>query len=351
MDELRIGMLGSGYMGQTYAECITKYNKRARLVTISGGRRAPGLAANYAAYGVDYTPTYAELLARPDVDAVLVATPHSLHRDQVIQAAQHGKHVLVEKPMSTSVAHCTEMIEACRNAGVVLQVIQTLRFRGALVHAKQLIQAGRLGPIWMIRGQSLCQNYIVDTASWASQPENGGAFLDMGVHNFDIMRFLTGANVQRVFSHVTTYGSTNAPGMSAMTQLTFDNGVSAQQWTSFEFHANHMTDSQHRYIVSGEKGVLDIDGYGKIYLCTGSGQELIWEQPAIDFINRPLEPARLEAFYTQTQAFVDDILDGRAPTVSGEEGRAAVAVVEAAWQSARTGQAVELQQEALSLGG
>jgi predicted dehydrogenase len=342
MDELRIGLLGSGYMGRTYAECMAKYTQRTRFVTVCGGRRAPALAADYAAFGVDYTPSYEELLARPDVDAVLIATPHSLHREQVVQAAKHGKHVLVEKPMSTSVADCTVMIDACAAAEVVLEVIQTLRFRGTLVRAKRLIDEGRLGKIWMVRGQTLRQDYIVDTTSWAALPENGGAVLDMGVHNFDIMRFLTGANVKQVFSHVTTYGDSPAPGMSAMTQLTFDNGVAAQQWTSFEFHAKHMTDSQHRYIVSGEKGVLDIDGYGKLYLCTAEGNELIWEQPAIDFVNRPMEPSRLEAFYSQIQAFVDDILEGRPPTVSGEDGRAAVAVVEAALQSARSGQVVEL---------
>jgi predicted dehydrogenase len=327
MDEIRFGLLGSGYMGRTYAECMTKFNTRTRLVSVSGGRRAPGLADDY---GVEHTPTYEEMLARPDVDAVLIATPHSLHREQVVLAAKYGKHVLVEKPMSTSVADCTAMIDACAAAGVTLEVIQTLRFRGTLKRAKQLIDQGRIGDIWMIRGQTLRQDYIVDTTSWAALPENGGAVLDMGVHNFDIMRFLTGANVQTVFSHVTTYGDSPAPGMSAMTQLRFDNGVSAQQWTSFEFHAKHMTDSQHLYVVCGEKGVLDIDGYGKLILCTPQGDELIWEQPPIDYVKRPMEPTRLEAFYTQIQSFVDDILEGRPATVSGEDGRAAVAIVEAA---------------------
>src|SRR5919205_3388581 len=107
MTELRIAILGSGYMGRTYAECISKFNTRVRLAAIAGGRRAPGLAADY---GVDYEPTYAKLLARPDVDAVLIATPHAGHRDQVIQAAEAGKHVLVEKPMATSVADCDAMI-------------------------------------------------------------------------------------------------------------------------------------------------------------------------------------------------------------------------------------------------
>jgi len=337
MSDLGIALLGSGYMGQTYAECISKYNTRGKLVAISGGRRAPGLAANY---GVDYVAEYADLLARPDVDAVLIATPHSLHLEQVLAAAEQGKHVLVEKPMATSVADCDAMIAACARAGVTLEVIQTLRFRGTPARAKALIDDGAIGRVHMIRGQSLGQNYVIDTASWAALPENGGAFLDMGVHNFDIMRFWTGSEVHRVFSHVTTYGSVKAPGLSAMTQLTFTNGVAGQQWTSFEVPSAQLTTSQHRYIVVGEKGILDIDGYGKLHLSNGDSWELVWEQPAIDFIKRPLDPARLEAFFTQTQSFIDDVLDKRPPTVSGLDGRAAVAIVEAAWESARTGESV-----------
>src|SRR5262245_6614541 len=152
MAELRIAILGSGYMGRTYAECISKYNTRARLAAIAGGSRASGLAADY---GVAYEPTYAGLLARPDVDAVLVATPPAGHRDQVLQAAGSGKHVLVEKPMATTVADCDAMIAACQHAGVMLQVIQTLRFRGTPARAKQAIDEGWIGAVRMIQGQSL----------------------------------------------------------------------------------------------------------------------------------------------------------------------------------------------------
>lgn len=341
MTELRIALLGSGYMGRTYAECIVKHNSRARLVAISGGTRAPGLAADY---GVDYVESYVDLLARKDVDAVLIATPHINHIDQALEAAQAGKHVLCEKPLATSVADCTRMIEGCRQAGVMLQVIQTLRFRGTPARAKQLITAGAIGKVWMIRGQSLVRNYIIDKSSWAAQPENGGAFLDMGVHNFDIMRFWTGSEVRRVFSQINTFGAIDAPGLSAMTQLTMANGVSIQQWMSFEAPARYMTDSQHIYHILGEEGMIEVDGYGKLLLAKGDSVETVWEQPPFDFINRPLDPIRLEAFYTQIQAFVDDLLDGRPPTVPGEEGRAAVAIVEAARESARSGQAVEMTQ-------
>jgi predicted dehydrogenase len=339
MTTLRIALLGSGYMGRTYAECISKYNSRAQLAAVSGGTRAPGLAADY---DVDYVPSYEALLARSDVDAVLIATPHINHLEQVLQAAQAGKHILVEKPMATNVADCTTMIDACRQAGVMLQVIQTLRFRGVPARAKQLIQAGAIGQPWMIRGQTLVRTYIIDKSSWAAAPENGGAFLDMGVHNFDIMRFWSGAEVRRVYSQIQTYGPVDAPGMSAMTQLTMSNGVAVQQWMSFEVATSYMTGSQHIYHILGSEGMIEVDGYGKLLLAKGDQVETVWEQPKIDFVNRPLDPVRLEAFYTQTQAFVDDVLDHRPPTVSGEEGRAAVAIVEAARESAQTGQAVEM---------
>lgn len=342
MAELRIAILGSGYMGRTYAECITRFNSRARLVAISGGRRAPGLATDY---GVDYEPTYAGLLARPDVDAVLVATPHADHRDQVIAAAERRKHVLVEKPMATTVADCDAMIAACTRAKVVLEVIQTLRFRGTPARAKRLIDAGRIGAVRMIRGQSLVHDYDIAAGAWPGLPEHGGAFLDMGVHNFDIMRFWTSSEARRVFAHITTYGDTGYPWLSAMAQIIFANGAVAQQWTSHEVPAQSLTGSQHRYVVVGEAGALEIDGYGKLLLSTPEGTELIWEQPSFDFVNRPLDPIRLEAFYTQTQAFVDDVLDGRPPTVPGAEGRAAVEIVEAARRSSETGRAIELPLE------
>ena len=164
----------------------------------------------------------------------------------------------------------------------------------------------------------------------------------MGVHNFDIMRFWSGSEAQRIFAHVTTYGDSGYPWLSAMTQIDFANGVMAQQWTSHEVPSLSLARSQHMYVIVGETGALEIDGYGKLLLSTPGTTDVIWEQPSFDFVNRPLDPVRLEAFYTQIQLFVDDLLDGRPASVPGEEGRAAVAMVEAAMQSHATGQAVNL---------
>src|SRR5215470_15796369 len=97
-DEIGVGLIGSGYMGRTYAECVARYNSGAHLVAVAGGTRASGLAADYA---VDAEPSIDQLLARDDVFAVIITSPQSAHCEQTRLAAQHGKHVLVEKPMAT----------------------------------------------------------------------------------------------------------------------------------------------------------------------------------------------------------------------------------------------------------
>ena len=339
MAELRIAILGSGYMGRTHAECITKHVTRCRLVAVAGGRRAPALATDY---GVEHEASYESLLARRDVDAVLIATPHADHCAQVLAAAAAGKHGLVEKPMATSVADCTRMIEACERAGVRLQVIQTQRFRGANWRARQLVAEGAIGRVRMFDGRSLFTDYVVAQSPWAGEPEQGGAFLDTGVHFYDLMRFVVGAEAESMFATAETFGDLPYPRLNVMSQTRLTGGIMAQHWMSYQMPSANLPNSSHRYVVVGETGIIDFDAYGKVQLGKDGDWTTVWEQPPIDFINRPLDPVRLEAFFSQTQAFADDVLDVRPDTVSGAEGRAAVALVLAAVESSRTGLPVKL---------
>jgi len=340
MDTVCIGLVGSGYMGRSYAECLKRYTTNGRLTAVTGGNRAPQLAADYDAAFVD---SLEGLLARPDVDAVLIATPHSGHISQVEQAARAGKHVLVEKPMALNTAECDAMIAGCRNAGVMLSVIQTVRFRGTVARAKRLIAEGRIGAVRMIELRTLFEWVPLTSKNWTQEESEGGLILDQGAHNFDFLRWFAGSEAVRVFGRVKEFGECGWPAPTAMAQVEFRNGVLANTWMSFELPKPGLAHSAFRALVVGTTGMLDIDGYGKLHAALdGKDWALVWEQPTIDYVNKPLAPERLEAFYTQVQDFIDSVRDKRPPAVTGADGRAAVELIDAVRLSSATGQAVEL---------
>jgi predicted dehydrogenase len=340
MDTVRIGMIGSGYMGRSYAECLKRYTTHGQMTAVFGGTRAPKLAADY---GAAFVEKYEDLLARKDVDAVLVSSPHSAHLAQVTQAARAGKHVLVEKPMALDAAECDTMIAECRKAGVTLSVIQTVRFRGTVARAKRMIQEGKIGAVRMIELHTLFEWVPTTSKNWTHEEREGGLILDQGAHNFDFMRWFAGAEAARVFGKVKTFGECIHPSPTAMAQVEYRNGVLAHTWMSFELPKPGVANNAFRALVVGSTGMLDIDGYGKLHAAL-DGQEwkLVWEQPTIDYVNKPLAPERLEAFYTQVQDFIDAVRERRPPAVTGEDGRAAVALIDAVRRSSASGEAVAM---------
>ncbi|MGE0606012.1 MAG: Gfo/Idh/MocA family protein [Pirellulales bacterium] len=340
MSTLRIGLIGSGYMGRSYAECIKKYTTGGQLAAITGGSRGPKLAADYEVPLVESVPA---LLARDDVDAVLVATPHSVHLEQVTLAAAAGKHVLVEKPMALNRRECDQMIAACQKSGATLSVIQTCRFRGTVARAKKMVDEGRIGKVRMIQLRTLFEWVPIKGQSWSEQEWEGGLILDQGAHNFDFMRWFAGSEAAWAFGRVKNYSGSTYPAPTGMAQVEFANGVSAQTWMSFELPKPGIERTQFRGLIVGETGMLDVDGYGQLHAALdGKPWEMVWEQPAIDYVNKPLAPERLEAFYTQVQDFIDAVRNKRRPAVTGEDGRAAIELIDAVRQSNVSGQAVSL---------
>src|SRR5690242_16006674 len=111
---VRFGIIGSGYISRGYAAGLRIGQvPDGELVAIAGGRRAPALAEEFQA---QVEPTVEALIARDDIDAVIIGSPHSAHLEQTLAAAQTHKHVYTEKPMAVSLEECDRMIEACRAA-------------------------------------------------------------------------------------------------------------------------------------------------------------------------------------------------------------------------------------------
>ncbi|MDA1054769.1 MAG: Gfo/Idh/MocA family oxidoreductase [Planctomycetota bacterium] len=343
MQTVRIGVIGSGFMGLTYSEAIVSLVDGASLVAVTGGRRASGLAAEY---GVPAEESVEALVSRADVDAVVVATPDQCRVEITQKAAAAGKHVLVEKPMAPTVAECDQMIAACGAAGVNLGVVKTERFRRLTRKAKQLIDDGEIGPIRMMRTMSAfpinVTRELFQDRQWMYDSHGGGLFMGMASHNTDFLRWLSGRNATKVFAQVNTFSDIAAPAQSVMAQIVFEDGLMGHMWISSEFPSPSFPSSEVRFQVIGRDGMLDFDNFDFLDLGKGDKWERVFTPEKFDYLKEPKSPIRLEPHVGVVQEFVDSIREQRPPKVGGAEGRAAVEICEACLISARTGQAVEL---------
>jgi predicted dehydrogenase len=341
MTRVRIGVIGAGFMGRTNAETVTRYLERATLVAIAGGTRSAALAQEY---GVSHEPSVDALVARDDIDAVLISTPPADHADQAVAAARHGKHVLLDKPMATTTADCDRIMQAARAAQVRLMIMFGQRFRICNLTAHRLIREGGIGEVRMIAERILASGGFGSLPPWQGQPRNGGLFLGHAVHNIDRIRWLTGAEITSV-SAQTHRDPATGNEVSTMALLSLSTGAMATIWSSWDVAAPAFPGSASGAWIAGRTGNLDLDAYGQLRLGTNGTWTVVAEQAPIDWKgDGMLSRVRMQAYRMQHQEFVDSILEGREPSVTGEDGRAAVAVAEAADESARLGQTILLHR-------
>jgi len=340
MSKIRIGIIGSGFMGRTSAETVTRYLKDAELIAIAGGSRAEGLAKEYQAA---WEPTHGALLARPDIDAVFIHSPHSAHATQTLAAAAHAKHILLDKPMATSVAECDRMIAAARGAHVNLMIAFGQRFRICNLVAREIIQKGTIGRVKMIYERILNSGGLGSLPPWQRLPENLGTLFAHGVHNIDRIRWLAGAEVSSVAAHVQR-DAVSGSESSAMVLLGLGEGTMATLWESWEIAAPCYPASASGAWIAGEHGNLDLDAYGQLRLGKDGEWQVVAEQAPIDWKGKGmLDAVRMQAYRLQGEEFLASIREGRPPSVTGEDGRAAVEVALAAYQSAAEGRTIHLK--------
>lgn len=341
-----IGVLGSGFMGRTWAEVAFNHARGTRLVAVAGGRRAPTLAGDY---GVALEPTFEALLARPDIDAVVLTTPPDGHGDQVVLAAAAGKHLLVEKPMANTVADCRRMVEAADAADVRLAVVSQHRWRHATRRAHDLLREGRLGQFRMLRTQSTAVGWWDLEArqdQWKKDPAKQTAFASDAAHGNDISRWFLGSEAIRAYSQWASYTGF-VPGESSMTQYTWANGVLSNYWMSYELPKPGL--GSMTILVVGSEAMLRVDFYGRVEVSRPDADpadpdhiwEVVFQQAPFDPLNA-VDPLRLRAYAAQLEDLVAAIDARRDPYVSGREGLNTTQMLEGAERSARTNQAVEL---------
>jgi predicted dehydrogenase len=335
-----IGMIGSGGMARVHAQAVADVGSgAARLVAVAGGTRAPGLAGDFGAVAL---PSVASLLDRSDIDAVVIATPHTTHLQLVRDAAAAGKHILLEKPMALDVAECSAMISACAAADVRLMVAHITRFLPATGVAKELIAGGAIGDQRMISVHRILDGY--PNSGWTLDPAEGTAWLDWGSHGCDVVRWFAGREPRLAFGQFTSYRRTPPNGLSGMVQFVFPDDVMSQLWMSYEVPADSWI-QRARYVFTGSTGLVDLNAYGRVEVIHGRTSSVEYEQPDLERSSRegvrPNDYFR-EGFAAQLREFLGAIEGRREPSVSGADARAAVEMVQAAERSAASGTAVAL---------
>ncbi len=222
---LRLGVAG---LGRAFTVMLPTFaDPRVALTAGADLRREARvrLSADFAANTYD---TVEELCADPAVEIVYVATPHQLHARHAILAAQHGKHVLVEKPMALTLEDCAAMIEAAERAGVHLIVGHSHAFDAPILHARKLIAGGAFGAVRMIHAF----NYT-DFLRRPRRPEEldtaqgGGAVFNQAAHQADIVRLIGGGLVRSVRALTGAWDAARPTEGAYAALLTFEGGAFA----------------------------------------------------------------------------------------------------------------------------
>lgn len=248
-----------------------------------------------------------DLLKDPALDAVIVATPDRFHARQVIQCAKAGKHILLEKPMATSLEECDEMIEVCKENNVVLALAYHLRWHAGHRLLASQIRNGLLGPLRHMRVHWTFA--AKDGSNWRSSPETGRwwSLAANGTHCLDLVRWIMTPSEGEVnqLTCLISQSKFNSPhDESAIVALRFDSGATAEIHVSVQYH------SDSRIEIYGDLGEVRMEatmgrhGKGDIY---HNGNRVLFE---------PQNP-----FLGELNNFVTSIQSNSTPEVSAEEGK------------------------------
>ena len=350
MDVVRAAIVGCGRISDLH---VLGYRERddARIVAVCDRRR--GRAREKAvAWGVEKVYTrYEQLLADADVDLVELLVPHHLHAGMTIAACRAGKHVSVQKPMALSVAEADGMIAAAGQHGVLLRVYENFVFYPPFVRAKEMIDAGEIGELQMIRVHlntgTRDSAWDVPLSSWLwrfDEKRCGGGPLifDHGYHLFSIARHLMG-EVERVTAWIDRSPVVPTKYLDAPATIMFQFKSPRRYGVLDASHTPHMRiDSDYysddnRVEIVGDRGILFVNR------CTARTVDLPELMMFRDGETSSVPVARVEwhhSFIDCTQHLIDALRTGGQPVLDGPTGKAVLQFVLAAHISAREGREV-----------
>lgn len=337
---IKICMIGAGRVGKNHSRTLNGFVPGSEIVAIVDPVEE-FLKATADEFGIPNRYTSLETaLDKCEFDAVVITTPTPTHKDLALMAANKGKHVFLEKPMSLNLKECDDIIEGTKAAGVHLQLGFMRRFSPEFASAYNRIQAGEIGEIMMIKSVT---NGPGLPPAWARDlVTSNGMLAEVNSHDWDSVRWLMGSNYQRIYTEVANFkgkaNNVNTPHFydNAIVNIKFESGslgsISGICPCGYGYDA--------RVEVFGTLGVMQIgEMQGQsVVVCTNRDQGLVTP------IFRTWSERFVHGYMFEMQHFIHCIQTDTEPSVSGEDGRWAVAGVLAATKSMLENRPVTLDE-------
>ncbi|MPZ88461.1 MAG: hypothetical protein GEU81_10375 [Nitriliruptorales bacterium] len=325
-EPVRLASVGLGWWGGRLAEAA----REAGFPVVCGFARTPSAREAFAqSHGCRTAATFDEVLSDPDVEGLLLATPHSMHVTMIEEAAAAGKHVFVEKPFTLTVAEAKRAVSAVSQAGIVLQVGHNRRRQPGMRRLKSMVDKGELGMIHHAEANLSNPRGLNPRSGWRADPAESpaGGMTGLGVHMIDNLHYLLGP-VARLSAFSKQIVRVSRLDDATTIMLEFESGPLAFIGTSMVIPDVAMT------AAFGTEAAAWNDGDGSRFYVQKAGETERKEVP-VDV---------LDTVRDELEEFARCIRDGERPETGGAEGLEAVAVFEALVESAASRRVVELDE-------
>lgn len=331
--KIRYAVIGQGYIAQgAVLPAFAHARKNSELVALISDDplKLKKLSRDYGVECIAGYDEYDALMSSGDIDAVYIALPNHMHLDYTLRAARAGVHVLCEKPMAVTEAECEQMVRTCKKQGVKLMIAYRLHFEKANLTAVEIVKSGKLGEPRIFNSTFTMQ--VRDADNIRLREETGGGVLyDIGVYCINAARYLFRDEPTEVFAVTARNGERRFRAVEEMASVIMRFPDDRLATFTCSFGAAKAS----AYEIVGTRGSLRVApayGYAEdlkhIVTIDGKSRERVFPQR--------------DQFAPQLLYFSDCILDDREPEPSGQEGRIDVRIVNALYQSAKTGQVVAL---------
>lgn len=341
MNSLRVAVIGTGVMGSYYARLL-KEMRGVDLVAVCGRSPAPVERLSQALNAPGYANgRYEQLLAdHAGLDAVIIATPDGAHLGPLKASLNAGCHILMEKPLGLNAQEAQEMVAAARTAGKLLMVCHHLRFDPRYYALANLVHQGTIGKVINVHARR-------NPAATSPQRIQGRvpAAYWVGVHDIDLVHWITGQRAVKVFAK-STGTSLGALGVDdcVVSTITLQDGSLFTLENSWATPRTQGKPKSFLMAVRGTEGVAEVDAYEhglNVFTATSA------PNPDSDVLYFPVLHSRATGVYRDMMDhFIDCVSTGKAPAVTGADGLAAVRVADAIMRSLETGTEVNVEWEA-----